>query len=318
MNLTELKYVVAVAQERNFRRAAERCFISQPALSTAVQKLEEELGVLIFERSRTEVAVTEIGRRIVDQALRTLEEAERIRTIARDGRDQLIGPLRLGVIHTIAPYLLPDLIPALQERAPQMPLEVEESTTAQLETHLKSGQVDVLLVALPFESPGVELLPLYDELFEVVVPARHPWARKRAVAPRELSAERVLLLHTGHCFSHQVAEACPDVGRLSGASAGPGNSLETIRNMVASGSGVTVLPASANSEKYRSALLTVVPFTAPAPSRRVALAWRRSYGRDKAIAVLAEALRALSLPGVTMLRFETSCAPAGKELRQGP
>lgn len=301
MNLSELRYAVAVANERNFRRAAERCFISQPALSTAIHKLEDELGVRIFERSRTEVSLTTIGRRIVEQAQRVLEEAERLRTLAREGRDQLTGPLRLGVIHTIGPYVLPDLIPALQSRAPQMPLEVEESTTAQLEQSLKNGAVDVVLIALPFDSPGIETRALYDERFEVVVPARHRWARKRSLAAAELAGERVLLLNTGHCFSNQVAEACPEIGRAPAAGIMPGNSLETIRNMVASGSGVTVLPASANSEKYRSALLTVVPFAEPAPSRRVALAWRRSFGRDKAIDILADALRSLELPGVRMI-----------------
>jgi LysR family hydrogen peroxide-inducible transcriptional activator len=301
MNLSELRYALAVAHERNFRRAAERCFISQPALSTAIQKLEEELGVQIFERSRTEVSLTSIGRRIIEQAQRILEEAERIRTIAREGQDQLTGPLRLGVIHTIGPYLLPDLIPALHVLAPDMPLEVEESTTAQLEDSLKHGSVDVVLLALPFGAPGVEVLPLYDESFEVVVPTRHRWARKRALDPAELAGERVLLLHSGHCFSNQVAEACAEVTRVPGLGSSTGNSLETIRNMVASGSGVTVLPASANSDKYRSALLTVIPFTDPAPSRRVAMAWRKSFGREKAIEVLARALRSLSLPGVTTL-----------------
>ena len=168
MNLSELRYTLAVAQERNFRRAAERCFISQPALSTAIQKLEEELGVQIFERSRTEVSLTTVGQRIVEQAQRVMEEAERIRSIAREGRDQLIGPLRLGLIHTIGPYVLPDLIPALHARAPEMPLEVEENTTSQLELSLKNGAVDLVVVALPFESPGIDLLPLYDEKFEVV------------------------------------------------------------------------------------------------------------------------------------------------------
>ncbi len=301
MNLSELRYIVAVAQERNFRRAAERCFVSQPALSTAVQKLEDELGVQIFERTRTEVSLTSIGRRLVEQAQRTLEEVERMKTMAREGRDQLIGPLRLGVIHTIGPYVLPDLIPALSARAPEMPLEVEESTTAQLEINLKNGLVDVVLLALPFNIPGIDTLPLYDEVFEVVVSSKHRWARKRAVQAQDLGEERVLLLHSGHCFSNQVAEACPEMSRVPGSGSAPGNSLETIRNMVASGTGVTVLPASANSERYRSALLTVIPFTDPAPSRRIALAWRKSFGREKAIETLAGALRALDLPGTTVL-----------------
>lgn len=300
MNLSELRYVIAVAQERNFRRAAEKSYVSQPALSTAIHKLEDELGVQIFERSRTEVSPTSIGIRIIEQAQRVLEEAERIKHIAREGKDQLIGPLRFGVIHTIGPYLLPDLIPSLKDIAPEMPLEVEESTTAQLEAHLKDGTIDIILIALPFEVPGVETLALYDERFEVVVQARHPWADKKSIEAKELASERVLLLHAGHCFSNQVAGACPELIRGSGTSP-IGNSLETIRNMVASGSGISVLPASANSERYRSALLKTIPFTEPAPSRRVALAWRKSFARDKAIKALADAILAVPLPGVTAL-----------------
>jgi len=300
MNLSELRYVIAVAQERNFRRAAEKSYVSQPALSTAIHKLEDELGVQIFERSRTDVSPTRIGIRIIEQAQRTLEEADRIKVIAREGKDQLIGALRFGVIHTIGPYLLPDLIPSRQSRAPDMPLEVEESTTAQLEAHLKDGSIDVILIALPFDVPGVETLALYDERFEVVVSIKHPWANKKAIEAKDLASERVLLLHAGHCFSNQVVGACPELNRGSGTSP-LGNSLETIRNMVASGAGITVLPASANSDRYRSALLTVVPFTEPSPSRRIALAWRKSFARDKAIDALAEAIRAVPLPGINVI-----------------
>lgn len=300
MNLSELRYAVAVAREKNFRRASEKSFISQPALSTAIQKLEDELGIQLFERSRTEVTVTPIGQQLIEQAQRILEEVERLKLIAQSGQDSLQGPLKLGVIHTIGPYLLPDLIPALAALAPQMSLDVEESTTAQLETQLKNGALDVIVIALPFDIPGVEIWPLYDECFEVVVPARHPFAKRASLAPGDLAHERVLRLHAGHCFSHQVAEACPELREAPGSS-GLGNSLETIRNMVASGAGITVLPASANSERYRSQLLAVIPFEAPAPSRRVALATRKSFGRHKAIEAVKEAICHLTLPGVTRL-----------------
>lgn len=300
MNLNELRYVVAVAQELNFRRAAGRCFVSQPALSLAVRKLEDELGVRLFERNRTAVKVTPIGVRVVEQAQRALEEAAKVKEIARQGKDQLVGPLRLGVIYTVGPYLLPELIPVLRKKAPEMPLDVEENITANLEQLLRNGRLDAIVIALPFGGPGIEARPVYDEPFNVVVSADHPWARKTAIRPRDLAKERVLLLNTGHCFSNQVAEACPELDR-SGGEMQQGNSLETIRNMVASGLGITVLPCSATGEKYRNKLLKVVPFSEPAPSRRVALAWRRSFSREKAVEVLARAIASVRLPCVRML-----------------
>ncbi len=300
MTLNELRYIVAVAREKNFRRAAERCFVSQPALSLGIRKLEQELGVRIFERSKTEVSVTDVGARIIEQAQRVLEEAERINGLAQAGRDPLAGPLRLGVIYTIGPYLLPDLIPALRKRAPKMPLEVEENLTANLEVLLKNGSLDAILIALPFGGPGIVTLPLYDEPFQVVVPADHAWAPRPRIDPKELSGERVLLLSSGHCFANQVNEACPELSSRGG-DVQQGNSLETIRNMVASGLGVTVLPSSANRDKYRSRLLAVVPFAEPAPFRRVALAWRKSFAREKAIQAIADSVRSLRVPGLRML-----------------
>jgi len=303
MNLNDLRYAVAVAQERNFRRAAERCFVSQPALSLAIQKLEDELGVQIFERSRTEVKVTPAGSRIVEQAQRVIEEAAKIKEIARQGKDQLAGTLKLGVIYTVGPYLLPELIPVLHRKAPQMPLEVEENLTANLDTLLRNGRIDAAIVALPFEAPNVTMEPLYDEPFAVVVPLDHAWAKRASIKGTELAGEKVLMLASGHCFANQVAEACPEVER-SGGEVLQGNSLETIRNMVASGLGITVLPSSAVSPRFRSPLLKIVPFKAPSPTRRIALAWRKSFAREKAIEVVADAIRATRIPGVTMLAAE--------------
>jgi LysR family hydrogen peroxide-inducible transcriptional activator len=300
MTLSELRYVVAVAQELNFRRAAQRCFVSQPALSLAVQKLEDELGLKIFERSKTQVSVTPMGALIVEQAQRALEEVARVKEIARQGKDQLVGPFKLGVIHTVGPYLLPDLIPVLRRKAPAMPLAVEENITAALDEMLRNGALDAIVIALPFDSPGARTLALYDEPFEVVVPAEHAWVQRRSIRPADLAREKVLLLNAGHCFSNQVTEACPQL-KSGGAQTQNGNSLETIRNMVASGLGITVLPASANAEKYRSRLTRVLPFTAPAPARRVALAWRRSFGRQQAVDVLAQAIRSVRTPGLQML-----------------
>ena len=300
MTFNELRYIVAVAQERNFRRAAEKSFISQPALSLAIQKLEQELEIKIFERGKNEVTVTPIGAEIVEQAHRALEEVERIREMARQGKDQLASTLRLGIIYSVGPYLLPELVPTLKKLAPGMTLEIEENITANLETLLRNGKLDVIIIALPFGDSGILTHPLYDEPFEVVVDNQHHWSKRRSIRAQELASEKVLLLDSGHCFSNQVAEACPDLDR-KGADIQQGTSFETIRNMVASGLGITVLPASANSERYRNPLLRIIPFTKPVPSRRIALAWRKSFARNQVIDVLSKAIALTRITGVRHL-----------------
>jgi len=295
MTLQELKYVVAVAETRNFRRAAERVFVSQPSLSASVKKLENELGVRLFERGPREVLLTEAGEQVVAQARRVLDEAARVREVARHGRDPLRGVLRLGVIHTIAPYLLPGLVLALRGAAPAMPLEIEENMTASLDQMLRGGLLDVAILALPYEAPGVEVLPLYDEVFRVVVPARHPWARRRAVKAEELAGENLLLLSIGHCFREQVMEACGEFARPAPPGR-QGNSLETIRNMVASGLGVSVLPATALTGRHASPLVRAVDFAAPAPMRRVVAAFRADFPRRAAVQAMARAVSRLDLP----------------------
>ena len=289
MTLNELRYIVAVAQERSFGRAAGKCFVSQPALSVAIQKLEDELGAPLFERGKSEVTVTPVGERIVEQAQRVLEEAARIKEIAQAGRNQLAGPLRLGVIYTVAPYLLPDLIPALRVRAPHMPLDIEEDLTENLEVALKSGRIDAAIIALPFAPPGVTTVYLYEEPFQVVVPQDHKWAKRKNVHPDELTQEHTILLNVGHCFRDQVLDSCPELNR-AGTRVTRTNSLETVRNMVASGLGISVLPRDALTPKYHSRLVVSVPFAKPAPSRRVALAARKSFPRPEAIAVIRDAV----------------------------
>jgi LysR family hydrogen peroxide-inducible transcriptional activator len=295
MTLTELKYIIAVAAERHFGRAAQRCFVSQPSLSAAVKKLEDELGVLIFERGKSEVLVTEIGTQVIAQARRVLEEAERIKAVAKQGKNPLAGTIRLGVIHTIAPYLLPDLVIELRKLAPQMPLDIEENLTANLDQMLKGGLIDAAILALPYEAAGIEIIPLYDEEFRVIVPARHAWARRRAVAADELSAENLLLLSIGHCFRDQVLGACHEFSRAP-VSGKQGNSLETIRNMVASGMGVSVLPSTALTPKYANPLIRAVDFTVPRPLRHVVLACRRGFPRRAAIETIVRAIGRLDLP----------------------
>lgn len=289
MTLSELRFVIAVAKERNFRRAAEKCFVSQPALSLAIKKLEEDLGVLIFERSRTDVTTTPIGEQIVEQAIRAIEEVAHIREIAKQGNNQLAGAFRLGLIYSVGPYLLPEIIPILRRTAPDMPLDIEENLTVQLEAQLKSGVIDAAVVALPFDVPGIKTMPLYDEKYVVMVPADHPWANRKSIQANQLIDEKVLLLNSGHCYSHQVLQACPDLSRKGQVL--QGNSLETIRNMVASNLGITVLPCSAATERYVNPLVKVIPFAAPVPVRRIALAWRKSYSRELAVNCLAEAIK---------------------------
>lgn len=295
MTLNELRYIVAVAQERSFGRAAAKCFVSQPALSVAIQKLEEELGAQLFERGKSEVSVTPVGERVVEQAQLVLEEAARIRELARAGRNQLVGPFKLGVIYTVAPYLLPDLIPTLRVRAPEMPLELEENLTEVLETELKSGRLDAAIIALPFAPPGVATVFLYEEPFQVVVPSGHKWAKRKSVHPDELVGEHAILLNVGHCFRDQVLDACPELNRQDVPTART-NSLETVRNMVASGLGVSVLPRDALTPKYHSSLVVPVPFARPAPSRRVALAYRKSFPRPQAIEALRAAIAEVRPP----------------------
>jgi LysR family hydrogen peroxide-inducible transcriptional activator len=289
MTLNELRYIVAVAQERSFGRAAAKCFVSQPALSVAIQKLEEELGAPLFERGKAEITITPVGERIVEQAQKVLEEAARIREIAIGGRNQLVGTLRLGIIHTVAPYLLPDLIRELHEAAPQMPLDIEETLTENLEAGLRTGRVAAAIIALPFDPPGVVTEFMYEEPFQVVVPHGHKWTKRKSVAPDELAGEHTILLNVGHCFRNQVLDACPELNQ-SGAQVTRTNSLETVRNMVASGLGVSVLPRDALTPRYHSQLVVPVAFTTPVPSRRIALAYRRSFPRPAAVMAIRDSV----------------------------
>jgi len=306
MTLTELKYIVAVARERHFGRAAEACFVSQPTLSVAIKKLEEELGVQIFERGGAEVAITPVGEQIIEEAQRVLERTSTIREIAQQGKDPLSGPLRVGVIYTIGPYLLPNLIRRMIADTPEMPLILQENFTTKLLEALRQGELDVAVLADPFPDAGLMTQALYDEPFVVAVPRKHPWARRKAIPSAELKGETMLLLGTGHCFRDHVLEVCPEMSRFSQSSGGiqktfEGSSLETIRHMVASGVGITVLPLLAVPEGRDEGLLKYVPFQAPAPHRRVSLVWRKSYPRTQAIAALRAAILAADLPGVQKL-----------------
>ena len=302
MTLTELKYVVALAQERHFGRAAQKCFVTQPTLSLALAKLEDELGMKLFERNKSEVLLTARGQAVVEQARKVLDEVGKIQSIARGAKDQLAGALRLGVIPTIGPYILPDLVPILRKRAPDMPLMIEENLTGNLAPMLRDGELDILIIALPFAIPGVKTQVVYEEPFSVVVPEGHRWQARKGVKPDELSEENLLVLNNGHCFREQVLEACPGQSNTAMPEGRAGSSLETIRHMVASGLGVSVLPASALTARYASKMVHTVPFQAPVPSRKVALAWRTSFDRPMAVQALAEAIAAIKMPCLRMAK----------------
>jgi LysR family hydrogen peroxide-inducible transcriptional activator len=279
--------------------------VSQPTLSVAIKKLEEELDVKIFERGASEVSVTPLGEEIVRQAQSVIEQAASIKEIAKRGKDPISGPLRLGIIYTIGPYLLPDLVKQAIERVPQMPLIIQENFTAKLLEMLRTGDLDAAIMAEPFPDTGLAVAPLYDEPFMAAVPKNHPLAKRKSITAEELKNETMLLLGTGHCFRDHVLEVCPEYARFSSDAEGirksfEGSSLETIKYMVASGMGVTVVP-QLSVPKELQLHVRYVKFSAPVPTRRVVLAWRRTFTRYEAIAALRNAIYACELPGVKRL-----------------
>ena len=307
MTLIELKYIIAVARERHFGRAAEACFVSQPTLSVAIKKLDEELGVSVFERGGSEVGITPIGERIVAQAQKVLDAAGTLKEIARQGHDPLDGALRVGIIHTIGPYLLPRLVRKQLELTPQMPLILQENFTVRLLELLRLGDIDCAIMALPLPDSGLEVLDLYEEDFVVAVPAKHPWAEKEILDVEQLKQETMLLLGSGHCFRDQVLEVCPEMSRFSASTEGiqrsfEGSSLETIRHMVAAGLGITLLPKSSvlESAAVDDNLVKYIELNDPVPNRQVVLVWRRSFTRLPAIEALTQAVRESGIQGVRL------------------
>ena len=301
MTLTELRYIVALAQERHFGRAAEKCFVSQPTLSVAVKKFEEELGTILFERGVGEIRMTPLGERVVRQAERVLAETKLLKELAESGGDPLSGPLRLGTIYTIGPYLLPRLVSLLKESAPRMPLMLEENFTVKVLESLKNGDLDVAILAWPIAEPGLAAQAVYDEELRVLLPADHAWASLAAIDAAALIDQPLLMLGRNNCFRDQVLDLCARAG-AGGPQVLEGSSLETIRLMVASGVGISVMPASAvDGLAADDALLRVRPFTAPTPTRRVGLVWRVGFPRHRAIDEVRRALQACRLPGTQLL-----------------
>ena len=305
MTLTELRYIVTLAQSQHFGKAAELCNVSQPTLSIAVKKLEGELGVNLFERSKSNVRPTPIGQQIIHQSQRVLEEASAIKDIAKSGSNQLSTPLHIGAIFTIGPYLFPYFISPLQKTAPDMHLVIEEGYTSSLRKRLKSGEVDVILVSLPFSEPDIVVQPLYEEAFVVLLPKDHVLASQTAIKKSDLDNENILMMGEGHCFRGQVTEILPNINQSRSSKASirtmtEGSSLETLCHMVSSGLGITVLPNSAAIGAVdRSDGLVIKPFAEISPSRTTAIAWRASFPRHKAIDALRNAIYLSNLPGIT-------------------
>lgn len=299
MTLTELRYIAELAREKHFGRAADKCHVSQPTLSIALKKVEQRYGVVLFERTSADVRLTPLGEQIAAQAETVLEEAGKLKEILVQGKDPLQGPLRLGVIYTIAPYLLPRLIPALHARAPRMPLYLQENFTVGLAAQLRRGELDVIVVALPFAEPGVVSRVVYVEPFCVVMPHGHPLAQQDLISADQVAAESLLLLGSGNCFRDQVVQACPQLSGPGGTDGTlEGSSLETVRFMVASGVGISVVPASAAASwPSHGALLEVRRFREPEPVRQVVIAWRATFPRSQAIDVLRAAILDTPPPG---------------------
>lgn len=299
MTLTELRYIVILAEEQHFGRTAERCHVSQPTLSVAVKKLEEELGVELFERTKTGIKPTVMGERIVKQAKALLAGTEAIKALAEAGKDQLGSPLALGTIFTMGPYLLPQLIPHLQKQVPGMPLLVQEDYTENLRRKLRDGVLDVILVSLPFSESDVVTQELFDEPLVLIMPRNHSLAHKAEITLADIQPQQLLLMGQGHCLREQVLALCPalraDLQSGEVVLRAEGNSLETLRYMVAAGLGLSILPRSAAEASLCHAnRLVARPLAIPGGQRRLALAWRASFPRHKAIDVLRKAIQTCS------------------------
>lgn len=291
MTLSELRFVVSVAHEKNFRRAAIKSFVSQPALSLAIKKIETELGVLIFERNRMGASLTTVGEQIVNQAKKVLEEADKIKEISALETNTKQTAIKIGIIYSIAPYLLPSIIPLLKKISPDIILKAEEDVTKNLIHKLKDGVIDAAIIALPFDIPGIALQDLYDEPFKVLIPRKHKWNSKKKINTKDLVNEKILLLDNTHCFSMQVRDACPGISNNAEVQAG--TSLETIRNMVASNLGISILPQSATAKNYKNDAINILSFESPIPFRRVALAYRQGTSKKDSLDIMVEAISSI-------------------------
>jgi len=288
MNLRDLQYVTAVAELRSFVQAAERCCVSQPTLSMQIKKLEDELGVQLFERTNKSVLPTAVGERVIESARRIAKEVDGIKEIADAAKDPLAGPLRLGAFPTLSTYLFPALVPFIRQALPRVKLTLVEEKTEGLIQQLKTGQLDAALLALPVPEEGLVAERLFEDAFLLAIPADHPLAPRKTIDQAELAGQSLLLLDEGHCLRGQALQVC----QLNGANEGQdvrATGLETLRQMVRAGLGITLMPRIAlrpNDEQIR-----YIPFSPPTPSRTIGLVWRKTSARTALFAELGRLAR---------------------------
>lgn len=308
MNLRDLKYLVALADHKHFGRAAAACFISQPTLSTQIRKLEEELGIALVERAPRRVMLTPAGRDVAERARRIVADVEEMKEAARRSRKPEAGTVRLGIFPTLAPYLLPHVVPRVRQRFPQLELLLVEEKTETILRQLREGRLDAGVLALPLHDDQLHVEFLFEEPFVLAVPEHHPLADGHALTMQSLSNEHLLLLDDGHCLRDQALDVCHMAG--AGERAGfRATSLETLRQMVAANVGITLLPMlSVKPPVAPPQHMALLPFRPPSPSRRIAMVWRRTSAMDGFLGKLADVFRELP---AELLVPDPPAAPTG-------
>jgi LysR family hydrogen peroxide-inducible transcriptional activator len=295
MNLQSLKYLAALSTHRHFGKAAAACFVSQPTLSMQIKKLEEELEVQLLERNNKSVMVTEIGNIMAAHANTILREIEMMQETAKTHSDPEGGTIRIGIIPTLAPYLLPRIMPALTGSFPRLTYYVCEEKTAQLLEKLKQTELDCLILALPVLEKNLTAASLFKEEFLLAIPPDHPFAKNTSIHPKVLQHSDILLLEEGHCLRDQALDFCTQVRVIENKNF-RATSLETLRQMVQNGMGITLIPKLA-CEKNKK--ITYIPFSTKPPSRQVGLVWRNKTHRNALLTRISKMLSELMRETIT-------------------
>ncbi len=291
VNFRDLEYLLAVEEERHFHRAADRCFVSQPTLSGQLKKLEQELGVQLVERNNRQVRMTEAGRAVAEQARRVLSEAQAIKSIAQTFHDPMKGELQVGLIPTVAPYLLPVIMPVLKKQYPDLKLWLHEQQTAVLLNKLRNGELDLLILALPVETDEFEEMDLFNEAFWLAAPKGESLAKKKSIGLADLRDREILLLEEGHCLRGQALEVCFSAGARESAGF-RATSLETLRHMVGEGMGMTLIPELAvPKRRLKADPVCYIPFHKAKPSRRIGILFRKGSYREDVFQNMAVLIR---------------------------